>query len=101
MTVGRGYSAPVGSFGSRRALGDERLRSEARLGHSPRSGGPCRVLVPDLRAVALEAFVRFEYPDDLFDGNFPEFVGREQELFTWFNLVGRCQQCFRMLPVAD
>ncbi len=49
----------------------------------------------------LEAFVRFEYPDDLFDGDFPEFAGKEQELFTWFNLVGRCPQCSQLLPVAD
>jgi hypothetical protein len=49
----------------------------------------------------LEAFVRFEYPDDLFDGDFADFAGREQELFTWFNLVGRCAQCSQLLPVAD
>jgi hypothetical protein len=50
---------------------------------------------------ALEAFVRFEYSDDLFDGDFPEFAGREQELFTWFNLVGRCPRWSHLLPVAD
>jgi hypothetical protein len=49
----------------------------------------------------LQAFVRFEYPDDLFEGDFPEFAGREQELFTWFNLVGRCPKCSQVLPVAD
>jgi hypothetical protein len=49
----------------------------------------------------LEAFARFEYPDDLFDGDFPEFDGREQDLFTWFSLVGRCPQCSQMLPIAD
>ena len=30
----------------------------------------------------LEAFLRLEYADDLFDGDFREFAGREQELFT-------------------
>jgi hypothetical protein len=49
----------------------------------------------------LQTFVRFEYPDDLFDGDFPEFAGREQELFTWFNLVGKCPQCSQLLTVAD
>jgi hypothetical protein len=49
----------------------------------------------------LEAFVRFEYPDDLFDSNFPEFAGRQQELFTWFSLVGRCARCLHILRVAD
>jgi hypothetical protein len=49
----------------------------------------------------LDAFVRLEYPDDLFSVDFPEFTGREQDLFTWFSLIGRCQQCFQMLAVAD
>ncbi len=49
----------------------------------------------------IQAFVRFEYPDDLFDGDFPAFTEREQELFTWFNLVGRCPRCSQVLPVAD
>lgn len=49
----------------------------------------------------LEAFVRLEYPDDLFDGDFPEFESRAQDLFTWFSLVGRCSQCLKLLAVAD
>jgi hypothetical protein len=58
----------------------------APTGHSPR----------DVEAI-LEAhylggrvenavFARFEYPDDLFDGDFTEFAGREEDLFTWFSL---------------
>jgi hypothetical protein len=49
----------------------------------------------------LEAFLRFEYPDELFDGDFPEFAGREQTLFTWFRLAGRCPSCAQLLPLAD
>jgi hypothetical protein len=49
----------------------------------------------------LQAFVRFEYPDDLFEGDYPGFAGREQELFTWFSLVGRCSQYSQVVPVAD
>jgi hypothetical protein len=49
----------------------------------------------------VEASVRFEYPDDLFDSGQPEFIGREQELFTWFSLIGKCSKCWRALPVAD
>jgi hypothetical protein len=45
--------------------------------------------------------VQFEYPDDLFDGDFPEFAGREQELFTWFSLFGDCPQCAERLSIAD
>jgi hypothetical protein len=49
----------------------------------------------------LETFVRFEYPDDLFEGDFPEFAGREQDLFTWFSLKSKCPKCSKMLDVAD
>jgi hypothetical protein len=49
----------------------------------------------------LEAFVRFEYTDDLFDGDFADFADREQDLFTWFSLVGRCLRCSELLPVVD
>ena len=49
----------------------------------------------------LDIFVRFEYPDDLFDGGFPEFSGREQELFTWFSLIGKCPRCTQVLDVTD
>jgi hypothetical protein len=49
----------------------------------------------------LEPFVRFEYPDNLFDRDSPAFAGREQDLFSWFSLVGVCAQCNAMLSVAD
>ena len=48
-----------------------------------------------------ELFTRFEYPADLFGGNSPEFAGREQDLFTWFSLVGRCCACGQMLGFAN
>lgn len=50
---------------------------------------------------ALHAIVRFEYPDDLLDSEGAKFVGREQDLFTWFSLVGRCPRCSQALLVAD
>jgi hypothetical protein len=49
----------------------------------------------------LEAFVRFEYPDDLLGGHYSSFAGREQDLFTWFSLVGRCSRCSKALVVAE
>ena len=49
----------------------------------------------------LEVFVRFEYSDDLFDRNYADFSGREQDLFSWFSLIGRCPQCSQLLPAAD
>jgi hypothetical protein len=78
---------------------------DAELGHGSATaraeGEPVVFECPSCGRQPLEAFVRFEYPDDLFDGNFPEFAGREQDLFTWFNLVGKCPQCSQVLPVAD
>jgi hypothetical protein len=78
---------------------------DAELGHgtaTARARGERVVFeCPTCGRQPLDAFVRFEYPDDLFDGDFPEFSGREQELFTWFNLVGKCPYCAQMLPVAD
>lgn len=56
---------------------------------------------PNCGRQPLDAFVRLEYPDDLFDGDFPEFAGREQDLFTWFSLMGKCPQCSHLLAVAD
>lgn len=78
---------------------------DAELGHgaaTARGQGERGVFeCPTCGRQPFQAFVRFEYPDDLFDGDLPEFNGREQELFTWFNLVGRCPQCSQVLPVAD
>lgn len=56
--------------------------------------GECNNLV-------MELFVRFAYPSDLFDGNYSDFQSREQDLFTWFSLVGRCTGCEQMLGFAD
>ena len=49
----------------------------------------------------FEIFVRFAYTDDLFNGDFEEFAGREQDLFDWFSLLGKCPQCSQMLAITD
>jgi hypothetical protein len=49
----------------------------------------------------METFVRFEYPDDLFDRDYAKFAGRQQDLFTWFSLVGRCPKCSEVLPITE
>jgi hypothetical protein len=49
----------------------------------------------------FQVFARFEYPDELFDGDFEEFSGREQDLFTWFSVVGKCPGCSRLLSITD
>jgi hypothetical protein len=78
---------------------------DAELGHGTavvRAQGERAVFeCPSCGRKPLEAFVQFEYPDDLFDGDYPEFAGREQELFTWSHLIGRCPECSQWLPVAD
>ena len=50
---------------------------------------------------SMEVFVRFEYPDDLFDDDFEGFRGREQDLFTWFSALGKCASCTRILAVTE
>jgi hypothetical protein len=56
---------------------------------------------PKYGGQSLEVFARFEYPDDPFDGDFTEFAGREEDLFTWFSPLGKCCQCSHLLAVTD
>jgi hypothetical protein len=49
----------------------------------------------------LQAIARFEYSDDLFESGFEQFRGREQDVFSWFSLVGKCSGCGRLLDIAD
>ena len=49
----------------------------------------------------FQAFARFEYSSDLFERKSDKFRGREQDLFSWFSLVGKCAGCGRLLSVAD
>lgn len=49
----------------------------------------------------MEIMVRFEYPDDLFDDDFDDFHGKEQDLFSWFTLLGTCQQCHTFQYIED
>jgi hypothetical protein len=49
----------------------------------------------------FQVCARFEYSDDLFDRDFKEFRGREQDLFSWFSAVGKCRGCSRLLSIAD
>jgi ribosomal protein L37E len=49
----------------------------------------------------LQLCIRFEYPDDLFDSDDEGFRGREQDLFSWVTLIGKCHGCSRLLSVAE
>jgi len=80
-----GYDAELGhGSASARALGERVVFECPTCGRQP-----------------FQAFARFEYPDDLFEDDFPDFAGRQHDLFTWFSLVGRCLQCSQVLRVAD
>jgi hypothetical protein len=49
----------------------------------------------------FQVFARFEYPDDLLGPEFDEYRGKEQDLFSWFSLIGKCAGCGRLVEVAD
>ena len=49
----------------------------------------------------VQVFARFEYPDDLMGPEYDEYRGREQDLFSWFSLVGKCAGCGRLVDVTD
>ena len=78
---------------------------DVELGHRPctvrAQGNPTVFECPSCGRQAFEAFVRFGYPEDLFDGDEPEFAGREQDLFDWFHLIGKCMKCAQAVEVAD
>lgn len=50
---------------------------------------------------AMEIIVRFEYTPDVLGEDFSDFRGREQDLFTWFTLLGRCEGCDKLLTVTE
>jgi Zn finger protein HypA/HybF involved in hydrogenase expression len=47
----------------------------------------------------FEVFVRFEYSSDLFEES--SFEGKEQELFSWFTGIGKCQSCSTINQFID
>ena len=50
---------------------------------------------------SFRVWVRSEYPSDLFDADFEDCRGREQDLFSWFSVVGRCPVCTHLLSITD
>jgi hypothetical protein len=80
-----GYNAEIGSCSSTRRAEGER--------------GDYRC--EKCSALAIQVCVRFEYPDDLFDSGIDGFSGREQDLFSWFSMVGKCPNCSRLFSITD
>ena len=80
-----GYDAEIGAIvATRRGEGDRVEHECKECGRKP-----------------LRLWVRFECSHNLFDRGIGEFHGREQELFSWFSLVGQCSGCSALLSVAD
>ncbi len=47
------------------------------------------------------AYARFEHSDETLYDSTGELIGKEQDLFTWFSLVGRCDGCEQLVNVSD
>ena len=46
--------------------------------------------------------VWFSYSDDIFDEEeFEDFVGREQDLFSWISFEGKCKNCNNLNTITD
>jgi len=50
---------------------------------------------------SLEVIARFEYKPDLLQGDLGDFHGREQDLFSWCTLLGRCTHCGELLTIVE
>lgn len=48
----------------------------------------------------LHCYARFELRNNMI-GEIPEFAGREQDLFSWFTLAGRCLRCSELLTIGE
>jgi hypothetical protein len=108
--IGRAYLlsplfAECSQCGKKTDLFDARIHGyDGELGHNPKGQPEGDPVVDDCGRcgkLVSELFARFEYPTDLVGGNFAEFAGREQNLFTWFSLVGHCCACGQTLGFAD
>jgi hypothetical protein len=78
-----GYDAEQGVVTNARAKGDPATATCLRCGQS-----------------SLEAIVRFEYSDGLFEMD-DNVAGREQEFFSWFHLLAKCPRCLLLQEVTD
>ena len=95
-----------GDCGKKTDLLDTNIQGyDAELGHGSMTargkGEPAEFACPTCGRTSLEVFVQLEYPDDLFEEDDEEFAGREQDLFTWVSLFGRCAGCSQLLEIAD
>ncbi len=64
-------------------------------------GRPTIFVCPSCNLDIFELLARFEYTGDLFEDDFPETHGREKDLFTWFSLHGKCQNCLAATEICE
>ena len=91
---------------TRSALLDTDLHGyDAELGHGTSTrraeGEGNRFRCDTCSSDEFNTFLRFEYPDDLFEGSFDHSGKAIQDLFTWVTCVGRCNGCQGLWIVAD
>jgi len=76
---------------------------DAALGHGSSSvraeGTPGTYTCEGCGGSGFNPLARFEYPPDLFDGDFDDFPGGKEELFTWASIAVKCVHC-RQLAIA-
>jgi len=80
-----GYNAEVSK------IEDLSLSEIVETSQSPRKNEKITCECSNCKNTAFEVFARFEYSSDLFDE--PSFEGKEQEFFSWFTGIGKCNTC--------
>ena len=111
--VNRGVSVFVGPLALRCAtcgetteLIDTEIHGyDAELGHGSATvrgkGERQPYACPTCGVEPMVPYVRFEHSDEVLSDSTGEFTGREQDLFSWFSLVGRCDKCQQVITVTD
>ncbi len=78
---------------------------DAELGHGAfgarGEGEPESFICERCQCRDMELSVHLEYSDDLFDEEFVEARGKEQDLFTGFSIAGKCRNCRQQINISD
>jgi hypothetical protein len=70
----------------------------------PDGGVPAEHACPGCGARVAEVWARFEHCNESCDDSFAAELqtdGREQDYFSWFTLVGRCESCGQVTTVSE
>jgi len=75
------------------------LREDAESSPSNRKNEKETCECSNCKHTVFEVFARFQYSSDLFDD--PYFEGKEQEFFSWFTGIGKCNNCSTISVFID